>query len=71
MEQAGLKEILREKEDLGRWSLDCMEQERDKETSMWALTRLCCRQLWESPQPVRSHHHRSRFIDEKTEAQRD
>lgn len=52
MEQAGLKQILEEKEDLGRWSLDRMEQERDEETSMWALTVLCCRQLYESPPPV-------------------
>jgi len=52
MEQAGLKQILEEKEDLGRWSLDRMEQERDEETSTWALTVLCCRQLYESPPPV-------------------
>lgn len=71
MGQAGLKEILREKENLGRWSLDRMEQERDKDTSVWALTKLRCRQLCESPQPVRGPHHCSRFIDEKTEAQRD
>ena len=37
MEQAGLKQILEEK-DLARWSLDRMEQERDDETSTWALT---------------------------------
>ena len=71
MGQAGLKEILREKEDLSRWSLDRMVQERDKDTSVWALTKHCCHQLCESPQPVRGPHHCSRFIDEKTEAQRD
>lgn len=71
MEQAGLKEILREKENLGRWSLDRMEQERDKDISVWALTRLCCHQLCAPPQPLRGPHHCSHFIDEKTEAQRD
>lgn len=44
MEQAGLKQILREKEDLERWSLEPMEQGREKETSRWALTMLCCGQ---------------------------
>lgn len=54
MEQEGLKQILEEKEDLGRWSLDRVERERDEETSTWALTELCCRQLCVTSTRVKS-----------------
>lgn len=37
MEEAGLKQILRENDDLDRWSLEPMGQEWRKETRIWKL----------------------------------